>query len=53
MLYDAGSPNLVLPDNLEGWDGVGGGGGWFKTVDVWHKPTQYYKVIIFQLKIKH
>ena len=25
LLYDAGSSNLVLCDNLEGWDGVGGG----------------------------
>ena len=25
VLYDAGSSNLVLCDNLEGWDGVRGG----------------------------
>ena len=25
MLYDVGSSNLVLCDNVEGWDGVGGG----------------------------
>ena len=25
MLCDAGSSNPVLCDNLEGWDGVGGG----------------------------
>ena len=25
LLYDTGSPNLVLCDNLEGWDGVVGG----------------------------
>ena len=25
LLYDAGSPNLMLCDNLEGWKGVGGG----------------------------
>ena len=25
VLYDAGSSNLELFDNLEGWDGVGGG----------------------------
>ena len=25
VLYDAGSSNLVLCDNLEGWDGEGGG----------------------------
>ena len=24
LLYDAGSSNLVLCDNLEGWDGEGG-----------------------------
>ena len=25
LLYDAGSSNLVLCDNLEGWDGMAGG----------------------------
>ena len=25
LLYDSGSPNSVLCDNLEGWDGLGGG----------------------------
>ena len=25
LLYGAGSSNLVLCDNLEGWDGVGSG----------------------------
>ena len=25
LLHDTGSSNLVLCDNLEGWDGVGGG----------------------------
>ena len=24
LLHDAGSPNLVLCENLEGWDGEGG-----------------------------
>ena len=24
LLYDAGNPNLVLCENLEGWEGVGG-----------------------------
>ena len=48
-------------DNLEGWDGVGGGkeaqeGGtyvylWLIHVDVWQKPTEYCKEIILQLKI--
>ena len=47
-------------DNLEGWDGEGNGrevqeGGdilylWLIHVDVWQKPTQYYKAIILQLK---
>ena len=25
LLYDVGNPNLVLCDNLERWDGEGGG----------------------------
>ena len=25
LLYDAGNPKLVLCDNLEGWNGEGGG----------------------------
>ena len=51
----------MLCDNLEGWDGVGGGreaqeGGDIcmpvaDHVDVWQKPTQYCKAIILQLKI--
>ena len=51
----------MLCDNLEGWEGVGGG-GMFKGegthlylllihVDVWQKPTQYCKANIFRLKI--
>ena len=60
MLYEAGSSNQVLCDNLEGWDGVGDGrevqegGGmciWLIHVDVWQKPAQYCKAIILQLKI--
>ena len=53
---------MVLGDNLEGWDGVGGrrevqeGGTCVYLcpihADVWQKPTQYCKAIIFQLKIK-
>ena len=27
LLYDTGSSNLALCDNLEGWDRVGGGRG--------------------------
>ena len=42
---------------MEGWNGVGGGRQgtfvylWLIHVDVWQKPTQYCKAIIFQLKI--
>ena len=45
----------MLCDNLEGWDGMGGGrqvqeGGviyqWPIHADVWQKPTQYCKAII-------
>ena len=53
---------MVLGDNLEGWDGVGGrrevqeGGTCVYLcpihADVWQKPTQYCKAIIFRLKIK-
>ena len=52
----------MLCDNLEGWELEGDGrevleGGtyvylWLIHVDVSQKPSQYYKVIIFQLKIK-
>ena len=54
----------MLYDSLDGWYGVGGvqdGGDiyiyihiylWLIPVDVWHKPTQYCKIIILQLKIK-
>ena len=45
----------------EGWDGAGGGGRvkrewtsvylWLILMDVWQKPTQYYKAIILQLNI--
>ena len=59
-MYDAGNPKLVLCDNLEGWGGDGGERGvrergahvylWPIHVDVWQKPSQYYKVIILQLK---
>ena len=48
-------------DNLEGWNGLGVGkkvqeGGdiyiylWLIHVDVWQKPTKYFKTIILQLK---
>ena len=52
----------MLCDNLNGWDGVGDGREvqegwdiyiylWMTHVDVWQKPSQYYKTIIIQLKI--
>ena len=44
-------------NKLEGGDRLGGGkefqeGGdvWLIHVDIWQKPTQYYKAIILQLK---
>ena len=53
--------SLVLCDNLEGWNGVGGGREvqegedmcilWLIYVDVWQKPTQHCKTIILELKI--
>ena len=52
----------MLCDNLQGWDGVGGGREaareqtyvylWLIHIDVWQNPTQYCKVIILQFKIK-
>ena len=57
-------PNLVLCNNLEGWDGVGGGrevteGGeyvylWLFNVDVWKKSSQYcnYPPINNKIKLK-
>ena len=50
----------MLCDNLEEWDGVGGGSKiqegrdvylWLVYVDTWQKPTQYYKAVSLQLKI--
>ena len=50
----------MLCDNLEGWDGMGGGKGvqdggnicvsMAIHIDVWQKPTQHCKAIILQLK---
>ena len=56
LLYDRGNSNLVLSDNLDGWDGVGS----LREVQVgedihilmttsWQKPTQYCKEIFLQL----
>ena len=49
LLYDAESSNLVLCNNLEGWEGVGGGSEvqeegdihvpMADSCDVWQKPT--------------
>ena len=53
LLYDAGNPKLVLCDNLEGWNGEGGGREgtyaflWPIQVNVWQKPSQYCKDITF------
>ena len=60
-MHEAGHSKLVLCDNLAG------GMGWEEAgrlkregtyvylglihVDIWQKPTQYCKAIIFQLKI--
>ena len=60
LTHEAGHPKLVLWDNPEGWDGEGGGRVvqdgethvylWPILADVWQKPSQYFKVIILQLK---
>ena len=61
LLYDSESSNWVLCDNVEGWDGVGGGVGGSRRREhtytygqfmliLWQKPTQYCKAIILQLK---
>ena len=52
----------MLCDNLEGGMGWQGGGSfkregtyiylWLIHVDKWQKPTQHYKAVILQLKIK-
>ena len=58
-MHEAGHPKPVLWDNPVGWGGVGAGRGvqaggthvypWLTPVDVGQKPSQYCKVIIFQL----
>ena len=57
---ETGRANQMLCDNLEGWDGVGGGKFkkddtcvylWLIHVFVWQNPTQHCKATIFQLKI--
>ena len=52
----------MLSDNLNRWDGVGGGRKaqgegtygylWLIHAAVWQKPTQHCQAIILQLKIK-
>ena len=59
--HSMGSANQTLQDNPEGWDGGGGGGSFTRQgicvclllihADIWQKPVQHCKVIIFQLKI--
>ena len=59
-VHEAGHPKPVFWDNSEGWGGEGHGrefqnGGthvylWPIHVDIWQKPSQHCKVIIFQLK---
>ena len=62
LLFASGSSNWCpMTDNLEGWDGVGGGREvqkegtyvylWLIHVDVWQKPRQHCKATIPQLKI--
>ena len=60
-MHEAGHSKLVLWDKPEGCGGEGTGSGvqegethvhpWVIHVDVWQKPPQYYKEIIFQLKL--
>ena len=59
-MHDAGHPKPALCDSLEERAGEGGGEGLRMEgthvcrrpvhTDVWQKPSQYYKVIFFQLK---
>ena len=52
---------MVLCDDLEGWDEVGGSFKregiyvylWLIHVDIRQKPIQYYKAIILQIKINN
>ena len=60
-VHEVGHPKPVLWHKLERWGGEGCGGGvqnggihvylWPILVHVWQKPSQYCKVIIFQLKL--
>ena len=60
-MHKTGCSGLVHWDDLEGWDGEGGGRGiqgwgthvhpWLIHVNVWQKQPQYYQKIILQLKL--
>ena len=58
LMHEVGHSKLVLWDNPVGWGGEGGRWGvqgtyvhpWLIHIDVQQKPSQYYKVIIPQLK---
>ena len=64
LMHETGWSGLVHWKDPEGWDREGGGMGgldggsgwgtyvrpWLIHVDVWQKPSQYYKVISLQLK---
>ena len=56
-MHEAGRSGPVLWDDPEGWDGEESGKGisgwetrvhpWLIHVNIWQKPLQYFKVIIF------
>ena len=58
LLCDSGSSYPVLCNNIEASVGVGGRFRmegtyiylWLTHVDVWQKPTQYSKAIVFKFK---
>ena len=62
MLFNAGNPKLVLYENLEEWNREEIGRRfkregtyvypWLIHADIWQKPSQCCRVIVFQLKIK-
>ena len=59
LMHETGYSRLMHWDDPEGWDGEGSGRGvqdgqhmWLIHVNVWQKPSQYYKAIHFQLKLK-
>ena len=57
-MHETGCSGLVHWDDPEGWDGEGGTGWgthvhpWLIHVNVWQKPSQYFKVISLQFKKK-